>query len=412
MMTSSDTAVDNAAGANANAPGAVARAGALPIYVEVSALMGRHVTGIGRWVALLIEALLRIRPLRLIRIIQGEYALSMGMSKVLKCGHEIALPQGCMPDADRDLPAWARQLFRRPPRPLDNRLMTHCGVVYPFLRPPQRRFAREFSVIHDCTPALMPRYHVAETRQKFGELFVQHATLCDKLIADSESTRSDCRWITAMPPDKLVVLGPGPSMCVRRHASAAPMNRQTNLFLIVSTLEPRKNGAFLLRWFLNTTVLPADARLWWVGPEGWLLKTSARRLGNGLRAKQIRFLGKVSDSRLCELYRRASVTIYPSLYEGFGFPVLDSLRHGTPVLCGYNSSLAEFAGPGVHYFDAADPASLDQAYRELRATSSGAVERSDLDRRLNWDNMARMIASLCSEPETHGLGAPQRLSVA
>src|SRR5439155_8603763 len=148
------------------------------------------------------------------------------MSKVLKCGQEIALPQGCMPGADHDLQVWARQLFRRPPRALDSPLMRECSVIYPFLRPPERRFRREYSVIHDCTPALMPKFHVAETREKFGELFTHHATLCDKLIADSESTRSDSRWLTRMPADKLVVISPGPSMCVRRHASLQAMNRQ------------------------------------------------------------------------------------------------------------------------------------------------------------------------------------------
>src|SRR5262249_26877817 len=78
-----------------------------------------------------------------------------------------------------------------------------------------------------------------------------------------------------------------------------------------------------------------------------------------------RFLGMVPDARLCELYRRAAFTIYPSLYEGFGFPVLDALRHGTPVVSSFNSSLQEFAGPGGFYFDPCDPASLDAACREL-----------------------------------------------
>jgi len=143
-----------------------------------------------------------------------------------------------------------------------------------------------------------------------------------------------------------------------------------------------------------------------------LLKTSARRLGNGPRAKQVRFLGKVSDRRLCELYRQASATIYPSLYEGFGFPVLDSLRHGTPVLCAYNSSLGEFEGPGVHYFDATDPSSLDEAYKVFLATKTGSLERADLDRRLNWDNMARTISTLCAEQEDQELATPKRLAVA
>ncbi len=104
-----------------------------------------------------------------------------------------------------------------------------------------------------------------------------------------------------------------------------------------------------------------------------------------------------SDSELCELYRQASFTIYPSLYEGFGFPVLDSLRHGTPVLCSFNSSLAEFAGPGVFYFDAGDPASLDSACRDLLASGLVEVARNDLDHGLSWDRLAHKIVTLCME---------------
>jgi glycosyltransferase involved in cell wall biosynthesis len=369
----------------------------LPVYVEVSALMGRHVTGIGRWVALLIEALLRIGPVRLIRTVHGDFARSMRMSNALRCGREIALPQGCMPAADDDLLAWTRRLFRRPCRPLNESLMQRCGVVYPFLRPAERRFRREFCVLRDYTPLLFPMFHVPETLDQFGKLFTHRAPLCDKLITDSESTRADSRWLTPFPPERVMVGAPGPSMCVRRHAWPQPVEQQEHLILIVSTLEPRKNGAFLLKWFLKTAMLPDDAELWWVGQEGWLFRASARTVGGSPRSRRIRFLGRVSDRRLCELYRQASVTIYPSLYEGFGFPVIDSLRHGTPVLCGYNSSLTEFAGPGVFYFDATDPASLDQAYHEFLASDSSPVVRTDLDERWNWDRMARTIASLCTE---------------
>src|SRR5262249_12534760 len=136
--------------------------------------------------------------------------------------------------------------------------------------------------------------------------------------------------------------------------------------LVVSTLEPRKNAQFLLDWYLNTDVLDEDAELLWVGPRGWLSRSGTELKGSHTRSERIRFLGTVPDSRLCELYRQAAFTIYPSLYEGFGFPVLDSLMHGTPVLCGRNSSLQEFSGSSVIYFDPCDPASLDIAYRELR----------------------------------------------
>jgi glycosyltransferase involved in cell wall biosynthesis len=144
-------------------------------------------------------------------------------------------------------------------------------------------------------------------------------------------------------------------------------------------------------------VLPPDTELWWVGPHGWLFMVNAKSFGANPRTELVQFLGSVSDSELCELYRQASFTIYPSLYEGFGFPVLDSLRHGTPVLCSFNSSLAEFAGPGVFYFDAGEPASLDSACRDLLASGPVEVARDDLDHGLSWDRLAHKIVTLCME---------------
>src|SRR5262249_27531201 len=156
---------------------------------------------------------------------------------------------------------------------------------------------------------------------------------------------------------RITTASPGPSLCVRSHASDCEIRRSNDLILVVSTLEPRKNGQFVLDWFQTTEVLDSETQMWWVGPRGWFWKPSIR--GSGPRG--VRFLGVVSDRRLCELYRRAAFTIYPSLYEGFGFPVLDSLRHQTPVVCGFHSSLQEFEGGGVHYFDPCSATSLDEA---------------------------------------------------
>ena len=170
--------------------------------------------------------------------------------------------------------------------------------------------------------------------------------------------------------------------------------------LVVCTLEPRKNWRFLLDWFLQTQVLDPEMELWWVGPSGWMWERTKRCQRRSARGGVVRFLGAVPDERLCQLYRQAAFTVYPSLYEGFGFPVLDALRHGTPVLSSFHSSLQEFAGPGVYFFDPYDAASLDSACQDLltaRRQASGAdVTRDDLDQRFSWDGVARTVLALCA----------------
>src|SRR5262249_18801285 len=141
----------------------------------------------------------------------------------------------------------------------------------------------------------------------------------DFLLAVSRSTKADAAWLLPVDPDRVVVAHSGPSLCVGAHRHPGPVGRSTRVGLVVSTVEPRKNPEFLLRWFHTTAALPADMELWWAGKPGWL--TSRRRLRRLERppcGRRVRFLGTVSDADLCRLYRTASWSIYPSLYEGFG----------------------------------------------------------------------------------------------
>src|SRR5262249_3183445 len=134
---------------------------------------------------------------------------------------------------------------------------------------PDRHFGRELGIFYDFTPLLLPWTHAPLTRQSFGVFFTQTAKLYDKVIAISESTKSDASWLTPLADEDVVVGYPGPSLCVGRHAHTGPVTRRENVILVVSTLEPRKNGRFLLDWFLETEVLEPGMELWWVGPNGW-----------------------------------------------------------------------------------------------------------------------------------------------
>jgi glycosyltransferase involved in cell wall biosynthesis len=366
-----------------------------PIYVEISPLLNRRLlTGIGRFAGRLVEALARLAPLRLVNTIGGDHARNMRLSSVLPPGYEIAVTAGDLPPADHDVACWARQLVARRLRKHDPEFASKCGGVYTMLRPPERHFCREVAILYDFTPLLLPWAHVPETREHFGKLFAATSGLCDRAIAISRSTKTDARWLCALNNDQVVVCYPGPSLCVQAHAEPGAVTRCDNVILVVSTLEPRKNAQFLLDWYLETDVVDDRTELWWVGPDGWLAGRG-RKAESAAGTRTIRFLGMVSDRRLCALYRQAALTIYPSLYEGFGFPVLDSLRHATPVLCSFNSSLAEFAGPGVFFFDARDPASLDAAYRDLWSQMPVTIDAEALRERFSWDAMARAVLEMC-----------------
>jgi glycosyltransferase involved in cell wall biosynthesis len=370
-----------------------------PLYVEVTSLLTRHLTGIGRFVARLLEALAPRTPLRLVTTMDRLRARSTNLSTALLVGREAVVDGGGLRRADEDLTKWVRRLLRMPQGPHDARLAARSPGLYTMLRPAERHFGRELAILYDFTPLLLPWTHQRDTCLDFGDFFSRTAQGCDKLVAISHSTRADARWLCPVPQQDIVVGYPGPSMCVRSHAHPQPTRREDNTILVVSTREPRKNARFLLDWFFETNVVPAGTRLLWAGSDGWLWHLG-RRKGIAAAGRRVEFLGMVSDARLCELYRRATLTIYPSLYEGFGFPVLDALRHGTPVLCSYNSSLQEFDGLGARFFDSCDATSLDEAFtalwEELRGGTYQSAEQDVLDERFSWDQLADTVLALCA----------------
>jgi glycosyltransferase involved in cell wall biosynthesis len=363
------------------------------LYVEIGALLTQTLAGIGRFIARLVEALSALRPLRLINTFHGRQAKHMRLRDALPPGQEIFVPHSGLPSADSDMSRWVSHLLDFPRTACNRATMQRGTTLFTSLRPPERRSRREIGILYDLCPLLFPWTQVEMTREFFTRFYEESAPLCDRIVAISNSTARDARWLSTIPTERITTAYPGPSMCVRQHASAAPVVRRKNIILVVSTLEPRKNADFLIDWFRDTMVLDNAAELWWAGPKGWLWKPNRR--GSRAGRRTIRFLGHVSDRRLCELYRRAAFTIYPSLYEGFGFPVLDSLRHKAPVLCGFHSSVQEFEGPGVHYFDAYDAISLDEACGQLLSEQAGTDSLENLDSRFSWDRLAQQMVALC-----------------
>ncbi len=360
-----------------------------PVYFDANPLSDRHLTGIGRYAARLALAMAARRE---VRFFMKDRA--------------IEPPPGLDMSQDQDLGTWARKLVRGRKTPLGTPPDGSIGV-WPLLRPIARTFDREVSILHDMTPLILPQTHKEVTRSHFQGLCSKAIPSSDLAIAVSHSTASDASWLTALDPSRIAVAHSGPSLCVGRHAHPGRATRRPDVGLVVSTLEPRKNPEFLFRWFHESNALPPEAELWWVGSIGWLtsrrdLKQFERRAGSNRR---IRFLGVVGDAALCKLYRTAGWSIYPSLYEGFGFPVLDALRHGTPVLASYNSSLREFSSPGLHFFDPCDASTVDDAYRAFEAAGPVAIPREPLDRLFSWDNVARTLLGACEKVEARPVAA-------
>ena len=345
------------------------------VFVDAGPFSYSRLTGLSRYTAQLTLALAARVPIRFF------------------CeGREIHPPSDLDWSQDQDLAQWSRRVWRGRRTPLGAIPDRSIGL-YCTLRPLHRTFPFEVSVLHDFSPYTVPATHLESTRKLFGGFFARALPVSDLAVAVSESTKADAAWLSPMDPNKIVVAHSGPSLCVGKHAHARPVRRRLNVGLVVSTLEPRKNARFLFDWFLHSEAVADDSELWWVGPTGWLSsRGELKKLQKPGSRRRIRFLGVVSDAQLCRLYQTATYSAYPSLYEGFGFPVLDSLRHNTPVLAAQNSSIREFASPGLFFFDPLDKATLDEAYEKCQGEAMGwPVPRAALDRNYSWHNVARTI---------------------
>jgi glycosyltransferase involved in cell wall biosynthesis len=350
------------------------------VFVDVSPLAERRITGIGRYTARLALGLARQKGCAVRFVAQDQ---------------EVIAPRGLDLSQDQDLARWSRRVWRgRRVALSEANVPADTIAVYCCLREPKRRFPFEISVLHDFTPLVVPFTHTAKSRTQFARFFAHDLRWSDAAIADSHATRSDALWLCDFPHGRIAVAPLGPSLCIGRHLDESPIARRPDVGLVVSTLEPRKNALFLLDWFAHSDTLQERAELWWVGPVGWL--TSRRRLQGyrRLRGRRVRFLGVVSDATLCRLYRTVGWSAYPSLYEGFGLPVLDALRHGTPVLASYHSALVELDYLGVHFFDPYDTATVDDAWRALCSAGPVVAPRATLDELHSWDAVARTVLSL------------------
>jgi glycosyltransferase involved in cell wall biosynthesis len=164
--------------------------------------------------------------------------------------------------------------------------------------------------------------------------------------------------------------------------------------LSTGTLEPRKNLPRLIEAFVG---LPSDVRsrfqLVLVGAQGWETQETLRSAS--LHADVVKVLGYVSEDDLAGLYQLCSVFCYPSLYEGFGLPLLEAMKAGAPSITSKISSLPEVGGDSAHYVDPLDVADIRRGLEELLESEEERRRLGERARRqaasFAWERTARAV---------------------
>ncbi len=260
------------------------------------------------------------------------------------------------------------------------------------------------STLHDLTCWSMPAMHTPGNIRADSEFAERIWKRADALIAVSESTRRDAIQYLGLSPDRVVTIHSGVSQpffditdeAARETARKYSLDKP--FVLVVGTIEPRKNTARLLdAWESLPDRYRRDFDLVVAGPAGWAAERSVARLREASNA--VRWLGYVAEADLPGLTRAATVAAYPSLYEGFGFPVAQAMAAGTAVLTSNVSSLPEVGADGCEYVDPISTKSIAEGLTRLLDSDSlrrqlGAAGAATARQRYRWSICAERSLSL------------------
>lgn len=269
--------------------------------------------------------------------------------------------------------------------------------------PPKR--TRLTGTLYDMTCLLMPQNHTADNVRAEKHFADKVLSRADGLIAISNHTRVDAVNLLGLNPDKIAVIYPGvpqaffevtPAQVAR---ATAKYGLAKPYILFVGTVEPRKNLDLLLDAYER---LPASLRgefdLIAAGPIGWAAGSTVQRLAAG--SPGVRHLGYVPEIDLPGITAGAKAFVYPSLYEGFGFPVAQSMAAGVPVITSNVSSLPEVARDGAILVDPKSEAELRDALVRLLTSPSLqkqlATKGMEISKEYTWQTAARKSAEFFS----------------
>ena len=223
--------------------------------------------------------------------------------------------------------------------------------------------------VHDLIFERYPQHHTLANRTFLRvamPLFVRRA---DAIIAVSRHTKQDLLELYGTPAHKVFVVEEGiegrfrPALeeeirqAKERHGIRRPY------LLMVGTLEPRKNHQLAFEALARLKAGGFPHCLVVAGGGGWLFDDVQRKVEQLQLAEDVLFAGRVPDEDLPALYSGADCFLMPSLYEGFGIPVLEAMACGTPVVCSRASSLPEVAGPAACYIEPLTGEGLAEAVR-------------------------------------------------
>lgn len=219
--------------------------------------------------------------------------------------------------------------------------------------------------IHDLAYKYFPKEFLSSDLYKLNKWTEYSVKKARRVICVSNHTKKDLINFYPQVKDKTTVVLNG-FREKKLETKKLELRTKTPYILFVGTIQPRKNISTLIEAFEKFVETRPNYELKIVGKKGWLYDETLDRIKYSSARNQINYLGFVNDTELESLYVNAYVTVLPSLYEGFGLPVLEALSHGSPVIASNTSSLPEVGGDAVLYCNPDDSKTIVEALEKLQ----------------------------------------------
>lgn len=265
--------------------------------------------------------------------------------------------------------ALGRELRRRPP----DVFFTPAHVI------PIGYRGAAVATIHDLGYEQFPEAHPRRQLAYLRWSTRHNARIGRRVLADSGATRDDLVRIYDVDPARIDVVYPGADPDLRRDDdpariadACAKYGIRSPYLLYLGTLQPRKNLVRLVEAFAASELYTKGYTLVLAGKVGWLSQPLLDVISRfpSVVGGHIWVIGYVDEADKAALLSGATSLVFPSLYEGFGFPVLEAQACGTAVICANTSSLPEVAGVGALLVDPLDTAALAEAMRQVIGDSN------------------------------------------
>lgn len=282
----------------------------------------------------------------------------------------------------------------------------------------KKRDLKTVVTVHDLAFKIFPEYFTKKDLLKLNKLSDMAIMKSDRIIAISQSTKNDIlKFYPEISEEKINVIHHGFDAEIFQKKYSAEITEELlksynllastreddcsstrsgkakSYLLYVGAIQPRKNLEVLISAFEKIKFDKPELKLVIAGSPAWKAEKTLEKIDRSGFKNDIIITGNLDFKKIAVLYQNAKMFVFPSLYEGFGIPVLEAMASGTPVVCAKNSSLIEAGGEAALYFKTGDPGDLAVRINEIieneTLTENFIQKGFEHIKKFSWEKCAR-----------------------